>query len=157
MAYCVIGEPEYAVQLCNQWLVDEPDSSVAKHTLAAVSGQNVPLRAPDDYVQQIFDSFAASFEAKLARLNYRAPSLVAMSLGRGRSCPPNARSTSSTSDAARASAGRCWRRMRGRWSGWISPTGMLKHAAAEAGLPRAGPGGADGVPARVNTDGSTSS
>lgn len=90
MAYCVIGQPEYAVQLCNQWLVDEPDSSVARHTLAAVSGQNVPLRAPDDYVQQIFDSFAASFEAKLARLNYRAPSLVADVLGEAGRVPEGA-------------------------------------------------------------------
>jgi predicted TPR repeat methyltransferase len=90
LAYCVIGQPEYAVQLCNQWLVDEPDSSIAKHTLAAVSGQDVPLRASDDYVQQVFDSFAASFEAKLARLNYRAPSLVADVLGEAGRVPERA-------------------------------------------------------------------
>ena len=34
-------------------------------------------RASDAYVEGTFDSFAASFESKLARLSYRAPALVA--------------------------------------------------------------------------------
>jgi predicted TPR repeat methyltransferase len=45
--------------------------------LAACSGVDVPVRAPDDYIVRTFDSFSTSFDAKLARLNYRAPELVA--------------------------------------------------------------------------------
>jgi predicted TPR repeat methyltransferase len=80
LAYSVIGERDKAIQVCEEWLKDEPDSVVARHSLAACSGRDVPARAADEYVQKVFDSFAASFEAKLARLHYRAPSLVAEAL-----------------------------------------------------------------------------
>lgn len=82
LAYCTLGQFDRAVQVCEEWLKDEPESSVARHTLAACSGQDVPPRASDDYVQKVFDSFAASFESKLARLNYRAPELVTEVLGK---------------------------------------------------------------------------
>lgn len=82
LAYCTLGQFDRAVQVCEEWLKDEPESSVAIHTLAACSGKNVPARASDDYVQKVFDSFAASFEAKLARLNYRAPELVTEAIGK---------------------------------------------------------------------------
>jgi predicted TPR repeat methyltransferase len=81
LAYCVLGQRHHAITVCEEWLKDEPDSPIAKHTLAACSGRDVPSRAADDYVQKIFDSFASSFEVKLARLNYRAPELVAEALG----------------------------------------------------------------------------
>ena len=80
LAYCLIGEREKAVQLCEEWLVHHPGNPHALHTLAACSGRNVPRRASDAYVQEVFDSFAGSFEAKLARLQYRAPDLVAAEL-----------------------------------------------------------------------------
>jgi predicted TPR repeat methyltransferase len=87
LAYCVIGLRDQAIIVCEEWLKDEPDSVVARHTLAACSGQDVPARASDDYVRQVFDSFAGSFEAKLARLQYRAPSLVAESLAQSGVAP----------------------------------------------------------------------
>src|SRR5688572_6667937 len=80
LAYCVLGQRDLAIVVCEEWLKDEPASPVARHTLAACSGRDVPERASDDYVQLIFDSFSNSFEAKLARLEYRAPELVAESL-----------------------------------------------------------------------------
>ena len=80
LAYCVIGQPDKAVMICEEWLKSEPDDPVARHTLAAVSGRDVPGRASDGYVQKTFDSFAASFEAKLAKLHYQAPALVAAAL-----------------------------------------------------------------------------
>ncbi|MDO8478515.1 MAG: tetratricopeptide repeat protein [Candidatus Rokubacteria bacterium] len=80
LAYCVIGQPDKAVIVCEEWLKSEPDDPVARHTLAAVSGRDVPTRASDAYVQKTFDSFAASFEAKLAKLDYQAPALVAAAL-----------------------------------------------------------------------------
>ena len=63
-----------------EWLKEEPDNPIARHMLAACSGRDVPQRASDRYVEQTFDSFAASFDAKLARLSYRAPALVAAML-----------------------------------------------------------------------------
>ena len=80
LAYCVIGERLKAIALCEEWLELEPDDPVAQHTLAAVSGREVPARASDAYVQKTFDSFAASFEAKLAQLQYRAPALIAAAM-----------------------------------------------------------------------------
>jgi predicted TPR repeat methyltransferase len=80
LAYCVLGQRDHAILVCEEWLKDEPASAVAKHTLAACSGRDVPARASDEYVRLIFDSFSESFEAKLARLQYRAPWLVAEAL-----------------------------------------------------------------------------
>jgi len=77
LAYCVTGERDKALGLCEAWLNAEPDDPVAQHTLAAVSGRDVPGRASDAYVRKVFDSFASTFEAKLAQLHYRAPALVA--------------------------------------------------------------------------------
>jgi len=54
---------------------------------AACSGRDVPERAADDYVESTFDAFAASFDAKLGRLDYRAPELVAAALARACGAP----------------------------------------------------------------------
>jgi predicted TPR repeat methyltransferase len=77
LAHCALGEIDKAIELFEQWLKDEPDSAVARHMLAACSGRDVPERASDAFVEATFDSFAASFDAKLAKLQYRAPALVA--------------------------------------------------------------------------------
>lgn len=76
LAYCNIGKPELAVQMCEEWVRLEPENPLARHSLASCSGRNVPARASDDYVRLVFDNFSSSFEAKLARLHYRAPDLV---------------------------------------------------------------------------------
>jgi predicted TPR repeat methyltransferase len=80
LAYCLHGDRDKAIELCREWLTRCPGDPQAIHTLAACSGCDVPLRASDRYVEQVFDSFAESFEAKLARLHYRAPQLIASSL-----------------------------------------------------------------------------
>lgn len=80
LAYCVTGQRDKALGLCEEWLNAEPDDALARHTLAAVSGRDVPARASDAYVQRIFDAFASTFEAKLAQLHYRAPALVGAAL-----------------------------------------------------------------------------
>jgi predicted TPR repeat methyltransferase len=76
LAYTALGDREKAIIVCEEWVKAEPDDPAARHALAAVSGRNVPVRAPDDYVQQTFDKFSTTFEAKLAKLQYRAPELV---------------------------------------------------------------------------------
>ena len=77
IAHCEIGERDKAIEIFEKWIAEDPESPVARHMLAAVSGRDVPARASDDYVAQSFDAFADSFERKLEQLSYRAPSLVA--------------------------------------------------------------------------------
>src|SRR5262245_57317026 len=77
LAHCTLGEVDEATRILEGWLEEEPGNPVARHMLAACSGRDVPERASDDFIETTFDGFAASFEAKLARLSYRAPSLIA--------------------------------------------------------------------------------
>lgn len=80
LAHCMIGEVDEAVKLLEDWRSDDPDDPIAAHMLAACTGRDVPSRASDAFVVTTFDSFAASFEAKLESLSYRAPTLVAAAL-----------------------------------------------------------------------------
>ena len=77
LAHHTLGEVDKAVEVFEEWLRDEPDDPIARHMLAACSGHDVPQRASDAYIEKTFDSFAAGFDAKLAKLSYRAPALVA--------------------------------------------------------------------------------
>ena len=79
----VAREFEAAAEVLRQWLAFDPENPVAIHTLAAQTGEgNIPDRASNGYVQQIFDKFAGSFDQVLERLDYRAPELVAGAVGK---------------------------------------------------------------------------
>ncbi len=80
LAHCVLGEIGEAVSILEEWLEEEPEDPIALHMRAACTGRNVPVRASNGFVETTFDSFASSFEAKLERLSYRAPALVAAML-----------------------------------------------------------------------------
>jgi len=82
IAYYTLGRVDAAAEVFHAWLTEEPGNPIARHMYAACSGRDVPDRAGDDYVESTFDGFAASFDAKLGRLDYRAPELVAEALGR---------------------------------------------------------------------------
>lgn len=75
----VLGHREEAAALWGEWLEERPDDPVAQHHHAASVGRP-PERASDAYVTHVFDGFAASFDAKLAALQYRAPALVVQAL-----------------------------------------------------------------------------
>jgi predicted TPR repeat methyltransferase len=77
-----LGNFAEAAELYREWLVYDPDNPIARHMLAATSGQGAPSRAADEYVRQVFDGFADSFDERLASLRYRAPQLVAQRLER---------------------------------------------------------------------------
>ena len=77
LAHCTLGEIDEAVAIFEEWLKEEPDHPIARHMIAACSGRDVPARASDAFIEQTFDSFAGSFDSKLAKLLYRAPDLVA--------------------------------------------------------------------------------
>ena len=67
---------EQAIQVYRQWLEADPGSSVARHMLAACTGEAIPTRASDGYVRDVFDGFAGSFDQVLDQLGYRAPTLI---------------------------------------------------------------------------------
>lgn len=77
IALSCLGRVEEAAGIFREWAEQEPDNPVAAHLLAACSGQEVPPRAADAYVRQVFDNFAERFEERLESLEYKAPELVA--------------------------------------------------------------------------------
>ncbi|MGC1953445.1 MAG: tetratricopeptide repeat protein, partial [Gammaproteobacteria bacterium] len=87
IAYYTLGQIEAAAEVFRDWLQAEPDNPIARHLFAACSKQNVPARASDAYIETTFDDFAASFDAKLEHLGYRAPQLIADALARSCGAP----------------------------------------------------------------------
>lgn len=65
-----------AVKLARKWKQFFPDNPVAAHVCAAFEGKT-PERAADEYVRELFDSFADSFEAAVKNIDYRVPELLA--------------------------------------------------------------------------------
>jgi predicted TPR repeat methyltransferase len=89
LAHCTLGEVDEAAHIFEEWLGEEPSDPIALHMRAACTGRDVPRRASNGFVERTFDSFAASFEAKLQKLSYRAPALVAAMLERAGLAPSN--------------------------------------------------------------------
>jgi predicted TPR repeat methyltransferase len=77
-----MNEREEAVDLLQQWIAFDPDNSAARHLLAAHTGDQVPDRASDSYVRELFDDFASSFDQVLQNTNYRAPELIGQRVAR---------------------------------------------------------------------------
>jgi predicted TPR repeat methyltransferase len=77
IALSCLGRVEEAAGVFREWAEKEPDNPVAQHLLTACSGEDVPQRAADAYVRQVFDNFAEQFEERLESLEYQAPELVA--------------------------------------------------------------------------------
>jgi len=59
-----------------EWLAFDPTNPMASYMLSACTGEDVPERASDDYVEETFDEFAGSFDEILKKLEYQAPELV---------------------------------------------------------------------------------
>lgn len=72
-----LGRLDEARKFYRDWTAEEPENPTPRHLLAACGGAEVPARADDAYVRTTFDIFAASFDAKLESLEYRAPQLIA--------------------------------------------------------------------------------
>jgi len=70
------GQGTKAATLARQWAQAYPDSATARHIASALAGGDVATRAPDAYVRDAFDMFAPTFEATLAKLDYRAPQVL---------------------------------------------------------------------------------
>jgi YD repeat-containing protein len=80
------GKDADAANVFRQWLEWDPDNPVAQHMLSAntvTTSSESPSRAPDAYVEAIFDGFAQHFDRRLKTLEYRAPELAAQALTQG--------------------------------------------------------------------------
>src|SRR6266513_1237845 len=75
-----LGNHAEAAEVYREWLHYSPDSAVARHMLAATSGQVAPPRAENRYIKELFDAFAPSFDENLQDLGYRAPQLIVETL-----------------------------------------------------------------------------
>lgn len=58
-----------------------PQSGAIRHMVDMLAQEQVPDRAPDDYVLWVFDGHAESFEAHLAALKYQGPEMIARLVG----------------------------------------------------------------------------
>ncbi|MDH3965955.1 MAG: tetratricopeptide repeat protein [Rhodospirillales bacterium] len=74
--YYAAGRLDEAAAVYQKWLDRDPDNALARHMLAASTGRDVPERASDQVVRQMFEGFAGSFERVLDKLEYRAPALI---------------------------------------------------------------------------------
>lgn len=77
IGYSALGRIEEAAAVYRQWLEDEPENPTAAHLYAACSGEGIPERATDRYVETTFDEFAATFDEQLlGHLSYQIPTLI---------------------------------------------------------------------------------
>lgn len=65
------------LRLTDEWLTAFPNNPVALHTLETLKNNRGAKRASAEYVTELFDAFADSFDGVLAELSYRAPEFVA--------------------------------------------------------------------------------
>lgn len=81
VALYALHRQDEARQVYRDWLDRDPDNPVPRHMLAACGGAEAPPRADDDYVRELFDGFAESFDEQLLKnLDYRAPQVLCAAL-----------------------------------------------------------------------------
>lgn len=76
------GRLDEAAAAFRRLLSFDPDNVVSRHLLAACTSDPHCERAPEVYVRKLFDHYAPHFDESLARLQYRAPQLIAEHLTR---------------------------------------------------------------------------
>ncbi len=86
--YLSVDRKNDAEKVFEKWLQIEPGNPTVLYLQAACLGIDAPDRAPNHYVQQIFDDMADSFDTHLVeQLDYRAPDLLMESLAETLSQP----------------------------------------------------------------------
>lgn len=71
------GKEDDVLRLTDKWLELFPNNPAALHMLETLKNSKEVKRASAEYVQELFDAFADSFDEVLKGLDYRAPSLIA--------------------------------------------------------------------------------
>jgi len=116
-----------AAEMFQRWLAIEPDNEIAAHLYALASGKNALPRAPDAWLEQRFDALAATYDAEMHRLGYRAPKLVADALSRA-SGPPRSRFVALDAGCGTGLCGLSVRPYARRLTGVDLSSGMLERA-----------------------------
>jgi predicted TPR repeat methyltransferase len=70
------GREHEAAEVYRQWHLIDSQHPVAAHLHAATGGAAAPPRACDDFIVNVFDRAAPTFDAALEALGYRAPQLL---------------------------------------------------------------------------------
>jgi predicted TPR repeat methyltransferase len=70
-----LDRPEDAIVSLRRAKELSPQSSVVTHLLDSLNG-TAPARAPDGYVNWLFNTYAAGFDRHLARLGYQGPEML---------------------------------------------------------------------------------
>ncbi|MCP4117535.1 MAG: tetratricopeptide repeat protein [Desulfobacteraceae bacterium] len=77
MTFISADRKKEAEAVFEKWLTVDPGNPTVLYLQAACLGNAPPDRAPNQYVQQVFDDMADSFDTHLVeRLEYRAPDLL---------------------------------------------------------------------------------
>jgi predicted TPR repeat methyltransferase len=76
LAYDKLGDRKAAIKVMKDWQEKDPNDVRLKHLMPYFTGEAMPARASDKYIEIVFDSFASSFESRLEHLQYKAPELV---------------------------------------------------------------------------------
>ena len=71
-----LGRLDEAEKIYRRWINLDPTNPRPRHYLAACTGIGIPPRASDEYIVEVFDRFAATFDERLAALEYSAPAVV---------------------------------------------------------------------------------
>jgi predicted TPR repeat methyltransferase len=122
-------QPAAAAAVFRQWLALDPTNEIAAYLYALASGEDVVRRAPNAWIERTFDTLAASYDAHLQRLRYRAPYFIADALARA----SGARHRNLVALDAGCGTGLCGPLIRpyvGRLVGVDLSSGMLERAKA---------------------------
>ena len=85
LAFERLGQHEDALATYREWQEKSPEDPQPAYHIEAMLRSDTLERAPERYVEHLFDDFANSFDVKLERLDYRAPVLVEAALSEVRS------------------------------------------------------------------------
>lgn len=77
MAEAKFGCSDRVSFLLESWVAMNPADPVRRHLATAILGESTPTKAPAEYVEALFDSYAPKFDESLAKLNYCGPQLIA--------------------------------------------------------------------------------
>jgi predicted TPR repeat methyltransferase len=73
---CEKGKPDEALEVLKKALQIKPDHATAKHLIASIIGKT-PKSPPREYVEDLFDQYAAKFEHSLIEnLQYQTPKII---------------------------------------------------------------------------------
>lgn len=73
------NKPDLAKRLAQKWLQFFPNNPIARRVCDAFENKN-PAEFSPEYVRDLFDAFADSFESSLKKLDYRVPDLLKAAL-----------------------------------------------------------------------------